>query len=89
MAIPRNVDEDAYSFYKYRETDETHIFKGRFTPTNCTANRLSICKKFDRTGDDAVQIKICLNENEARLYAARLGRSVCGICVSDLYATYR
>ena len=33
-------------------------------------------------------VRICLNEGEARNMAAEIGRAVCGICVSHLYTTY-
>ncbi|GAA4026911.1 hypothetical protein GCM10022386_07850 [Flavobacterium cheonhonense] len=88
MAVQRTINEEAFSFYKYKDTDETHIFKGRFIPTGCTATQNSICNKLNRNSDDAVRIITCLNENEARTRAAQIGRGVCGICVSNLYTTY-
>ena len=30
----------------------------------------------------------CYTEDEARLACARIGREVCGVCVSHLYETY-
>lgn len=89
MAIQRNPNEVAYSFIKYRDTQEVHIFEGRFTPEGCTAKKDSICKKIeDRHQEDVQNVKSCQDENEARLYAANKGRDVCGICVSHLYTTY-
>jgi hypothetical protein len=89
MAIKRNIDEDAYSFYKYRETEEIHIYKGKFTSdTECNANRISICGKVNKVTEDTVRVISCLNEEEARRKAAEIGRTVCGGCVSHLYSSY-
>lgn len=88
MAIQRNDEEVAYSFFKYNDTEETHIFTGHFTPETCTAKAVSICEKLNRKEENISQIKICLNEDQARAKAAELGRSVCGTCVSHLYTTY-
>lgn len=87
MAIKKN--EEAFSFFRFGNTEEIHIFKGSFTPDGCNANLSSICQKIkNRTEKDTRRLKTCLNENDARLYAAERGRPVCGICVSDLYETY-
>lgn len=45
MAIQKNEEEKAYSFFKYIETEEIHIFKGNFTPSGCRTSASSICKK--------------------------------------------
>ena len=88
MAIQRNDDEIAYSLIKYQDTNEIHVFKGKFTTDNCTANDESICKKLNRKKEEILIVEKCLNEDEVRLKAAHEGRSVCGTCVSDLYTTY-
>lgn len=88
MAIHRGTDEVAYSFFKLKNTDETHIFKGRFLDETCNIKYVSICKKVDRRTDEVIKIKSCLNENETRSKAASIGRDICGICVSHLYTTY-
>lgn len=90
MAIKRSVNELAYSFIKYEDTDEVHIFEGRFTTERCTANHTSICSKIeDRRAENMVNVITCLNEDEARLKAAEIGRTVCGVCISHLYTTYK
>lgn len=89
MAIKRDINEIAYSFFKFNDTDETHIFEGKFTPEGCNHKFISICKKIDRRIEDTTNIKSCLDEDQARQKAANLGRIVCGVCVSHLYTTYQ
>lgn len=89
MAIKKNQDEVAYSFFRYANTEEVHVFEGKFTPANCTAKFACICAKIeDRRKEEMEVVETCLNEYDARLYAANLGREVCGICISSLYATF-
>lgn len=88
MVLQQNKDEKAYSFRKYKGTNETHIFEGHFTPTACKTGRYSVCEKVDRNTDDMVDVQMCLNEEEARKRAAAIGRRVCGVCISHLYTTY-
>lgn len=88
MSKKRIVDTIAFSIRKYSETEEFHIFEGRFTPDGCSTNRYSICEKFDRRDENVIGIATCLDEGETRKKAAELGRKVCGICVSHLYTTY-
>jgi hypothetical protein len=90
MAVKKNQDEIAYSFLRYANTEEVHVFEGKFTPSSCTANFASICGKVeDRRKEVMETIEICLDEEEARLYAANIGRKVCGTCISRLYATFK
>jgi len=88
MAVNKNLDKLAYSFFKFDDTDEIHIFEGKFTPDNCTAKNSCICGKINRKDDNVQLIIKCLDEDEARNKAAELGRNVCGVCVSNLYTTY-
>ena len=87
--MAKQLIEKAYTFYKRKDTSETHIFEGDFTQEKCTSNRLSICKKVNRLTDEVERIVPCLNQNEARKRAAIIGRTVCGTCVSHLYTTYK
>lgn len=78
-----------YSIRKRNETNEHHIFEGTLTstdPRECSTRKSSICNKakFDETSTINLS---CLAEETARAKAAVLGRSVCGTCVSHLYAT--
>lgn len=78
----------AFTLKVFGETKELHLFEGEITEKGCTSGAASICgmmKKPDSLGN-AFQ---CLKENEARLECAKMGRKVCGVCVSHLYTTYR
>lgn len=87
--MAKNINNDAYSLLRYKDTNEIHIFKGQFTEKSCTAQYTSICKKVtDRRNEDIENVKTCLDEDEARQVAADIGRDVCGICVSHLYSNY-
>jgi hypothetical protein len=82
---------DAYTLKKSKHTGELHLFRGVMTPNEtehqCTSDSLSICKKMKK-GDSEKNIFACETEQAAREKCAALGRQVCGICVSDLYATF-
>lgn len=83
--------EKAYSFGTYEETGEIHIFEGYFNPEGgCTKSMRCICKKVYKSECEFKYIitRMCLNEDEARKKAAKLGRKVCGNCVSSLYTSY-
>lgn len=79
----------AYTLKQKKETEELHLFEGEFTePDKCTSGAKSICgmmAKADSSGNRFA----CLKENDARIECAKIGRKVCGVCVSHLYATYR
>lgn len=89
MAIQRTTGQLAYSFFELEDSEETHIFEGKFKADgSCSRNFVSICKKVDRSNDEVVEIISCLDEGQARTRAARIGRKTCGTCVSHLYTTY-
>jgi hypothetical protein len=78
-----------FSIRKLEETGEHHIYEGKLTssdPLECVSGKNSICKKVMRSDTKHIG-KSCLAEDVARKAAAVLGRSVCGVCVSHLYAT--
>lgn len=78
-----------FSILKLAQTGEHHIFEGKLTskdPLICESSRNSICRKVLLSGTDNIGER-CLAEDVARKVAAELGRSVCGTCVSRLYAT--
>lgn len=84
------MSEVAYTFKKHTETGECHIFEGKFKaapPPLCTIVSKSICKKMETDDGEYINAN-CLKEQGARDKAATLGRNVCGICVSHLYASY-
>lgn len=76
-----------YSLLKKKETNEMHLFEG--TPilnSPCVTSQKSICQKMDKS--ENVESKFtCKDENEARLLCAKIGRGVCGDCLSHLYKT--
>ena len=80
----------AYTLKKKRETEELHLFEGDFTNVKekkCNSKQISICEKMDKNESEG-NLFFCEDENIARTKCAQLGRKVCGICVSHLYATY-
>lgn len=78
---------DAYTLKKKSNTEEFHLFKGKMTEEACTSKQVSICEKMDKSESSGNKFT-CYNEDEARKTCAEIGRAVCGICVSHLYATY-
>lgn len=79
----------AYSFMKYGQTGEIHIFEGLFhLDKSCDANTESVCKKIKLHQGKWYDDAICLNDKKARKVAAKLGKEVCGECVSRLYTAY-
>lgn len=79
---------DAYTLKQMKDTDELHLFRGHFTEKACTSGDRSLCEKMEKTSSEGNRFA-CKTEDEARLECARIGRQVCGTCVSNLYATYR
>jgi hypothetical protein len=76
----------AYTFAKKTSTKEVHIFEGTFGGGNCQTSNTSICEKMKKS--DGALVNACNTEQQARDYAAKTGRPVCGDCVSHLYTTY-
>lgn len=76
-----------YSFSENKKNGEHHIFEAVLNSTlPCAESSKSICQKSENKDND--WIKTCLDEKQARLKAAELGRLVCATCVSHLYTTY-
>jgi hypothetical protein len=78
---------DAYTLKKKRATGEYHLFEGKMTEEGCTSKQLSVCGKMDKS-ESAGNIFACEEENSARKKCARIGKTVCSICVSHFYTTY-
>lgn len=77
-----------YNLYTLKENDQEqfHLFKSRRElDGSCSARSKSICKKMDHKRASKFT---CKSEKEARLKCAEIGKSVCGTCVSHLYADY-
>ncbi len=77
----------AYTLKKRKDTEEYYLFEGDFSLEPCTSNKLSICKKMDKSESQGNAFT-CFNEEQARKRIAEIGRSVCGVCTSHLYTTY-
>lgn len=77
-----------YSLSKKNKTKELHLFKSYKTNEKCyLSEKKSICKKM--TSSESIKYNFtCESVNEARIKCAEIGRNVCGICVSHLYADY-
>lgn len=78
----------AYTLKIFGETEELHLFEGKMTEKGCTSGSTSICQKMAKAESSGNKFT-CLEEDEARIGCAEIGRKVCGICVSHLYTTYR
>lgn len=78
---------NAYTLKKKKNTGELHLFEGAMSDKSCTSNDLSICEKMKKSDSEA-NIFQCFDESDARKECAKIGRAVCGICVSHLYTTY-
>jgi hypothetical protein len=79
----------AYTLKKRKDTEEYHLFEGIFIEENkCNTHltKKSICGEMDKTQNEK-NIFECKNEQEARELSAKLGRKVCGTCISHLYET--
>ena len=76
-----------YTLRAKNDTDEIHIFLADPKPDNkCLSRQNSICRKAGR--DESTMKQACLSEQQARTESAKIGRKVCGTCVSHLYTTY-
>lgn len=81
----------AYTLKKKEETEEYHLFEGNLLGIKkCDTNLVkeSICKmiSIDENGGN---IFTCEDEDQARLKIAEIGKQVCGVCTSHLYANYK
>ncbi len=79
-----------YTLKKSEDTAELHLFEGNLTPNGpkvCTSGISSVCGKMEASQSEG-NIFACKTEQDARERCAKQGRSVCGICVSHLYADF-
>ena len=77
----------AYTLKKMGDTGELHLFEGTFSEKGCISGSNSLCRKMDKD-DSAGNVFACYSEADARIECAKIGRKVCGVCISKLYATY-
>lgn len=82
-----------YLFYRLlmKETDEWHLFgiykviDPKTQKIEWKITKASICNKMEISDKKKNSAK--MSENIMRRYAATIGRSVCGTCISHLYLT--
>ncbi|EEY5915255.1 hypothetical protein QTU87_000945 [Escherichia coli] len=81
----------AYTLKENKDSGELHLFEGDMYPKDseykCNSKAKSICKKMDKS-DSKENRFTCTTEQEAREKIAKIGRKVCGTCVSHLYESY-
>ena len=81
-----------YSIKKRSDTEELHLFEGQLNPPNsetkCTSESNSICGKM-KWEKGTAGFSCETDEKTVRQKCAEMGRKVCGICVSSLYADYK
>ncbi|MGV1012926.1 MAG: hypothetical protein ACOYBS_10800 [Flavobacterium sp.] len=78
----------AYTLKKRRDTEEYHLFEGKFTiHPYCITKQLSICRKMNKTESESDLFK-CYNQTQARIRIAKIGSPVCSNCVDYLNTTF-
>ena len=81
----------AYTLKEHKDSGEFHLVEGEMYVNDpnhkCNSQKKSICKKMD-TSDNKENRFTCATEQEAREKIAKIGRKVCGTCVSHLYESY-
>ena len=82
--------EQLYSIEQHPDTNEWHIFKSTKNEENnsCHLENESICGKM-KFMFSAKNKCLCKNAKEIRNQAEKLERSMCGICISNLYKTIK
>ncbi|WP_081407059.1 hypothetical protein [Acinetobacter brisouii] len=83
------MSKTTYTLKKNTNTGQFHLFEGKLNPPNsknkCTSESFSICEKM-KWVSGSKDISCEVDESIVRVKCAQLGRAVCGICVSHLYA---
>jgi hypothetical protein len=82
------MTKKVYKLLKKKDTEEYHLFE--CTPRandKCSCNKTSICGKVE-SSESVKTVFACQTEDYSRTEIARIGRTVCGTCVSHLYETY-
>ena len=81
----------AYTLKENKDSGELHLFEGDMYPKDseykCNSKAKSIGKKMDKSYRKENRFT-CATEQEAREKIAKIGRKVCGTCVSHLYESY-
>ena len=81
----------AYTLKEHKDSGELHLFEGEMYVNNpdykCSSASKSICKKMNKSESKRNHFS-CTTEQNARERIAKIGRKVCGTCVSHLYESY-
>lgn len=81
----------AYTLKEHKDSGELHLFEGDMNPEGseykCNSGSKSICKKMNKSDNKGNRFA-CATAQEAREKIAKIGRKVCGTCVSHLYESY-
>lgn len=81
----------AYTLKEDKDSGELHLFEGDMLPNDpeykCNSVSKSICNKMNKSKNKGNRFS-CATEQEAREKIAKIGRKVCGTCVSHLYESY-
>lgn len=81
----------AYTLKEHKDSGELHLFEGDMNPEGseykCNSGSKSICKKMIKPDNKGNRFS-CATEQVARVAIAKIGREVCGTCVSHLYESY-
>ncbi len=81
----------AYTLKEHKDSGELHLFEGDMNPEGseykCSSGSKSICKKMNKSDNKGNRFA-CATDQEAREKIAKIGRKVCGTCVSHLYESY-
>lgn len=78
----------SFTLKRKKSTNEYHLFKSFEVKDNSWQTFSSSLCDTSNMDESSVNSKFkLLGEDEARLEVAKIGRKVCGLCVSYLYAT--
>ena len=83
------LENELYSLTKRKDTQEYHIFLNKKKGETCQfVEKQSICTRMEASQSDGHRF-VCRDEKYTRAECAKLGREVCGTCVSHLYADFK
>lgn len=79
-------DDKVYALNLLRDKEEFHLFEYDYPEEGMPAK--SVCEKMD-VRDRSNTVFVDKDEEEARLGCAKVGRRMCGVCISHLYEGLR
>ena len=80
------MSQERYGLRKNDESGEYHIYRQvKKLDNKCYyIEKISICKTIDFSESTEIHTA-CLNEEQARIQYAEMGRKICANCIQDLY----